>query len=276
MDLSLPELKSKLRGLDGLKIEDDPTRLDEILQKTGATIMEQSPRVPNLVAREEIAPESVPTSTNVVRAPRGGAIAMDSISQDPQIIPDWKLYEYVIRVDHGKDGLPIFEESRTKIDKKGAVASPQGVGFGQQWLIFSPARQNESRFRYLGGQKVNGHTTYAVAFAQQPSKVSIPGELKIEGQSYPLLYQGVVWIDQSTYRIVKLRTDLLAPIERIKLDSVTTTTSFSDTKVPGLEITLVMPKQVEITWNMDGRRTGEMHRYNNYRLFKATVRILPN
>ena len=112
--------------------------------------------------------------------------------------------------------------------------------------------------------------------AQQPSRVTVPGELKIEGQTYPLLYQGVVWVDQSTYRIVKLRTDLLAPIPNIKLDAVTTTTSFSDTNVPGLNITLVMPRQVEITWNKDGRRTGEMHRYNDFRLFKATVRILPN
>jgi hypothetical protein len=277
MNLSPSELKSKVRTLDGLKIEDDPTKLDDILQKTGATIMEQSPRVPNLVAHEEIAPESMPTSPEMVKTTsRGAVVVMDPISQEPQLIPDWKLYEYFIRVGHGEDGLPIFEETRTKIDKKGALASPQGVGFGQQWLMFSPARQSESRFRYLGVQKVNGHMTYVVAFAQQPSKVTVPGELKISGQSYPLLYQGVVWIDQSTYRIVKLRTDLLAPIAPIKLDEVTTTTNFSDTNVPGLNITLVMPKQVEITWNVDGRRTGEMHRYNDYRLFKATARILPN
>jgi len=83
-------------------------------------------------------------------------------------------------------------------------------------------------------------------------------------------------VDQSSYRIVKIRTDLLAPIARIKLDAVTTTTSFVDTKILGLNTTLVMPREVEIIWKRDGNQVGEMHRYFNYRLYHATARILPD
>jgi hypothetical protein len=92
----------------------------------------------------------------------------------------------------------------------------------------------------------------------------------------PLLYQGVAWIDQESYKIVRIGTDLLAPLPNIKLLQATSTVNFSVVEIPKFTESLWLPKSVELTWDLGGNRLGELHRYSKYRLFAATSRIIPN
>ena len=91
--------------------------------------------------------------------------------------------------------------------------------------MFVPTNQEESSFRYLGTQKVDKRATFAVGFAQDPKLVKVPGVIETERGEAPLLYQGVAWIDQETYKIVRMRTDVLAPLPSIKLLQATSTVS---------------------------------------------------
>jgi hypothetical protein len=142
--------------------------------------------------------------------------------------------------------------------------------------MFVPSNQGESSFRYLGTQKVEKRPTYVVAFAQDPKLVKVPGVIEVESGRVPLLYQGVLWIDQETYKIVRMRTDVLAPLSAIKLWQATSTVEFSEVTIPTFDARLWLPKTVEITWDLGGTRLGELHKYSNYRLFAATSRIVPN
>jgi hypothetical protein len=116
---------------------------------------------------------------------------------------------------------------------------------------------------------------YVVAFAQCPALVKTPGVISISGAKFPLLYQGILWIDQATYRIAGIRTDLLAPLPRIMLEQATSVLNFAEVKIPQVEGSLWLPKEVEITWTISGSRMGERHRYSNYHLFRATATIVP-
>jgi hypothetical protein len=189
---------------------------------------------------------------------------------------NWRRFEYLIMAEHQSDGSTVFDESRKDLDKSDRAAAPHGVGFGSLWLMFAPAHQKESSFRYLGTQKVDKRATFVVGFAQDPKLVKVPGMVKAESGEVPLLYQGIAWIDQETYKIVRLRTDLLAPLTAIKLWQATSTVNFSEVEIPKFETPLWLPKSVEITWDLNGNRLGELHRYSKYRLFAATARIVPN
>jgi hypothetical protein len=100
--------------------------------------------------------------------------------------------------------------------------APRGLGFAYQWLLFSAANQPEFRFRYLGRQTKDGKKTAVVAFAQIPGKVSRPASFQLNQKAVPFFFQGVLWVDQSTFDIVLLRTDLLAPVPRLNLRQMTT------------------------------------------------------
>jgi len=56
---------------------------------------------------------------------------------------------------------------------------------------------------------MDGHATVVLGFAQIPDKVKFPGEVTFLDASLPVLFQGIAWIDESDFRIVRLRTDLL-------------------------------------------------------------------
>jgi hypothetical protein len=280
-DDPIATMKLKVPQLDGLKADASQAELPTILNKAGAVIVAQMPRVPNLIAQEEVAQEAVTTTRISSSGARGtsawsGVAGMGGSSTDALVPQTWRRFEYLILAKHLGDGGTVFDESRKDLDKKDREPAPRGIGFGSLWLMFIPANQAESKFRYLGTQSVEKHPTYVVAFAQDPKLVKVPGVIETESGETPLLYQGVAWIDQETYKIVRIRTDVLAPLPKIKLWQATSTVSFSEVEIPKFDARLWLPKTVEITWDLGGNRLGELHKYSNYRLFAATSRIVPN
>jgi hypothetical protein len=281
-DDSIGTMKLKVSQLDGVKAEASQEKLPAILDKAGAAIVAQMPRVPNLIALEEVAqeqPQSSPAMGGAIgiRGAVNASIAAINPNGPADLVPQtWRRFEYLIMAQHQGDGGTVFDESRKDLDKSDRAAAPHGIGFGSLWLMFVPAKQGESSFRYLGTQKVDKRPTFVVGFAQDPKLVKVPGVIQTERGEVPLLYQGIAWIDQETYKIVRLRTDLLAPLPTIKLLQATSTIIFSEVEIPKFDALLWLPKTVEITWDLDGNRLGELHRYSKYRLFAATSRIVGN
>ena len=65
-------LKLKIKELDGLKPDGNQEQLAAILNKAGAVIVAQMPRVPNLIAREEVAQEQPQPPPALERSLRRG------------------------------------------------------------------------------------------------------------------------------------------------------------------------------------------------------------
>jgi hypothetical protein len=277
IDLPIPQLTKTVKELNGLKPQPDPGQLDTILQQTGEAINEQLPRVPNLLCREEIAEEtkpqlSAPTSVRISGSP--GASSM----QSPPAPDQWSTgnshrFEYIIRTSKEEDGSITLEETRQ--GKGPAVAAPRGTGFAALWMIFAPGNRAESTFRYLGSQKVEGRATQVIAFAQIPDKVRKPALIDTGAGMVPLLYQGFAWIDAENFHILRLRTDLRAPLPELNLKRITSTIDFSKVTIPQFPDALWLPRQVEILWQTNEIEAGEIHRYSKYQLFHATARIVP-
>jgi hypothetical protein len=155
-----------------------------------------------------------------------------------------------------------------------AAGAPSFQGFISAWVVFSSANQAESRFRYLGQQRVNGHTTYVLGFAQTPGSVESPGEIVVDSESIPMLLQGIAWIDQSDFRIVRLRTDLLAPLPLILVEKQTANILFGPVHIADLATEFWLPKAVNLQMEVGGQVVREEHNYSKYRLYQAKSRII--
>jgi len=175
-------------------------------------------------------------------------------------------------------GRLALSEYRTARNGKpvgqGAAGAPDFQGFISAWIAFSSANQAESRFRYLGQQRVNGHTTYVLGFAQTPGSVESPGEIVVDSESIPMLLQGIAWIDQSDFRIVRLRTDLLAPLPLILVEKQTANILFGPVHIAELATELWLPKAVNLQMEVRGQVVREEHNYSKYRLYQAKSRIV--
>jgi hypothetical protein len=265
-ELPIQRLKSAVPALKGIKYDPSQEQLPSILDHVAKTIADVLPRLPDLVSREEI---------YHFQSPRDAQGAGGLASEQP-----WsREFKYLILCHHNADGSTTIEESRT--DTKGRTAessgnftAPRGYGFAYQWLFFSAANQREFRFRSLGQQDRGGRKTYVLAFEQEPGKVTDPAYFQSGGKQAPFYFQGVLWVDQSSFDIVALRTDLLEPLPDLHLRQLTTELAFRSVPIRGYDAVFWLPSEVDISTDQGGGPVEENHRYSDYHLFHAEARIV--
>ena len=281
LDEPEPALVKIVPELRGLELDSGHDQLSAVLAGVGAQIKELLHEVPNLVSDETVDEESSIGSALTAGGPIGssnlsgaiGRLPADSSAGQSRL----QEFNYIVLV-HDTENKRILEEYRT--DRKGkAIAqgpgAPNSVGFVSLWVVFSPANADKSRFRYVGQQKIGEHNTFVVAFAQKPVAGSHPGEITLpQGGTIPLLHQGVAWIDESDFRILRLRTDLLAPQPQVGLKQLTAMIQFGSVRIAKLGAQLWLPREVKLNIEANGQVIHELHQYSQYRLYKAKSKIV--
>jgi hypothetical protein len=265
-EFPIQKLKGAVPALKGIQYEDSQAQLPAILSGVAKKIADVLPRLPNLVSRESIYGFQAPSDAPTTSGPSGSE-------------PWSREFKYLILSHHNANGSTTLEEVRTDskghtIDLLGQAAGPRGYGFAYQWLFFSNANQPEFRFRYLGEQEKGGRKTYVVAFAQDPRKVSQPAYFQVGGKTAPFYFQGVLWIDQASYDIVQIRTDLLAALPDLHLRQLTTELEFRSVPIHGYDAVFWLPSQVDISSDQGSGAIEENHRYSDYHLFHSESRIV--
>ena len=74
--------------------------------------------------------------------------------------------------------------------------------------------------------------------------------------------------------MIRLQTDLLAPLIGVHERKFRSEIDFSEVRIPARNLTLWMPNRVELNWEIDTEAGAELHRYSDWRLFGSTSRIL--
>ncbi len=262
LEKRIPELK----GLDSSGDED----VSALLLKVGSKVDELIDKVPDLTSDEKVVQIQQTGLQAACASHSGCAPTSGSRTQ--------KLYHYIILSRHTDDGR-VLEESRTNeqdqpVESQGAGA-PSFQGFVGSWIAFSPYNKGESRFRYLGEQKLGKKKTFVIAFAQIPGAVNLPGLMINGGRTIPILFQGIAWVDQEDFRILQLRTDILAPQLEVGLQKQTAMILFGPVDISQLNLKLWLPVGVDVSVENAGLNFEEQHAYSKYRMYHATIRLLP-
>jgi hypothetical protein len=272
LDEPLPQLKKAVHELGGLEPAPSQDQLADLLAKVGARADELLRKVPNLISDESVSE----TQWAVAQGDAAGCIgtgcsqfAMGRHSDRNQ------KFSYIIPAHPTQYGQLQLDEYRTGRNDKPVpqgTAAPKFQGFITTWLVFSSPNQAESRFRYLGQQNTDGHNTFVIGFAQIPGTIEYPGQFLTANGSIPMLLQGIAWIDQSDFRIVRLRTDLLAPQPQVQFQEQTSNIVFGPVKLADSELWL--PEAVDVEMEADGQYLQEQHQYSKYRLYAAKSKII--
>jgi len=233
----------------------DPSQLGSILRAVGEKIAELYRNLPDTVSIEKL---------EQARVNHAG---------EPDVVLRQKFH-YLCLIAAQPWG-PVIDEYRG--DSKGNLAVPSGLkqdlmltsGFVAAPLLLHPAYQDGSTFRYLGRQKTKGSTTYVVAFAQNPARARMYGSFK-SSKSYKLIYlQGLAWIDDTTHQVVRLKTDLLAPLPQIKLNQETTEINFREVGFDGSAQKFWLPCDVTVSIAWAGRHLRNRHQYSDFMVFNV-------
>jgi hypothetical protein len=268
------ELEKAIPDLHGLTPVSSQQDLPGLLDNVGNKTRDLLVQMPNLISREEIV-QAVHTGTSTTNRSRE--------------------FSYLILLSK-TSGSVTMTEYRTDVQNHQiapsgeAAEAPAAQGFALTWMYFHPTRRTESQFRYLGQQKVSRHKTYVVAFAQDPGMVKLPAEIRLRGKSFPMLYQGIAWVDASDFHIVRLRADLLAPQPEAHLQKLTMQVEFGEIRVSHVASRLWLPREATVEWlagDSSSRglldlgpatavsRGREQHSYSDYHVYEVEVKINP-
>ena len=252
-DQALDYLHHPPLDVEGLQPASDQAQLDPILSAVGKAVAESFVNFPNTSSLELIHQEKL---------------------QRKQKTPDTldQKFRYLCFAPVLSWG-PGFNEYRT--DLGGRQTTPAGLGdgfmltsgFAAAALVFHPQYQSQAEFRYLGRQKIDGRDTFLVAFAQQPAKAQFTGAFKSGDTFVTTFSQGLAWIDSKTYQITRLRSDLLKPVQELKLQRETTEIAYGEVHFKDKSTGIWVPQQVTVTVDWNGKHLRNQHRYSEFKLF---------
>jgi len=145
------------------------------------------------------------------------------------------------------------------------------ANFAGSWAYFNPSNQRESDFRYFGEESIRKQMCYVVGFAQKPEIARNVTTFESRNQSALILVQGLAWIEETAFQIVKIETWLLAPRTDIGLSSQETTVDYNPVTIAGPNNALWLPSEVTVLVHYHNLFVRNTHRYSRFKLFEVHV-----
>ncbi len=262
IDLPAKDVAEVMPELSGLEPALDQQQLPALLTRMGEGVEGAYLKFTEVIADEHVTEEQCDSSGSM----------KTTLSRD---------FGYLI-IPHNEAGNLRIDEFRVRPDGKPLPASDAGHNFRQgyaaMWALLTVGDLSGSRFRYLGEQQADGHATYVLGFGERPGWATVVGyeNIGLSGQRVLALYQGVVWVDKGTDKVLKMRAELLKPRLDVQLEMETTEIQFGEVHLSDPANTaLWVPLRVVVTTVWDGHPLREEHVYSNYRLPAANSVIVP-
>ena len=89
------------------------------------------------------------------------------------------------------------------------------------------------------------------------------------GPSYPVALRGRAWIAADTYQIVRMESDLVAPVPEIRLVADHMLVEYGPVRFQNRNVEMWLPQNAEVYFDWRGRRVHRRHSFSNYLLFSV-------
>lgn len=253
----LPDLLKVLPELKGLEAASSQEELPEILRRIGGNVESFFRTIPNTISQEDVREE---------RLGKDGKVA-HSLDQS---------FQYLILVKTREPDVDVTEYRGDSQGRMILVDNPEGrfmltAGFTSLSLIFHPAFQSNTNFRYLGRQSLHGHKTVVMAFAQTAQNARLLEQFSVGTTTGLILQQGVAWIDAESFQILRMRTDLLKAPSEFELQRQTTEVTYDKVEFKEEAWPVWLPREVAVTVELKDRSWHNLHRYSAFKLFRVTA-----
>lgn len=154
-----------------------------------------------------------------------------------------ELDHYVAQIELNPTGTYRVEEYRST---KGVSASPPLVDTGTAAfaLIFHPRHVEHFDIRCEGQTEIDGVPAWQVRFEETPDENEVFHSMRVDGRVYFLKLKGRAWIGADGYRVLRLQTDLIAPIPQIDLQVEHLDIAYAPVEFRKLKLQLWLPKRL--------------------------------
>jgi tetratricopeptide (TPR) repeat protein len=226
--------------------------LDDVLQKAGKRIEEFVSNVDRFTATESLKHESIN---------KWGFAAS----------PQTRKFDYVVSVEEIRPGFLGVEEYRkshgSPDDFPDGVAT---IGLPALVLIFHPYNAGSFEMTCEGLARWNGALGWQVHFRQRSDKPNTIRSYRIgNSPSHPVALRGRAWFAADSYQILRLETDLIAPMPEIRLVTDRSIIEYGPVHFQEGKVDMWLPQSAELYYDWKGRRSHRRHGFSNYLLFSV-------
>ncbi len=227
--------------------------LDEVVQNAGKRLEELVKNVDRFTATELVSDESI----NKWGQPSS---------------PEKAQFDYIVSMEETRRGALTVEEYRER--RAASKEFPEAVmtsGLPALVVIFHPYYAGNFEMTCEGLARWNGGLAWQVHFRQRKDKPNTIRSYRMgpEGQGYPVALKGRAWIAADSYQIVRLETNMVAPMPQIRLAAEHVNIEYAPVRFRNGALEMWLPANVEVYYDWKGRRVHRRHSFSNYLLFSV-------
>jgi tetratricopeptide (TPR) repeat protein len=225
---------------------------DELVQRTGLSTNHQLESLEKFLATEHIQHEEVN--------------AKGEVSQ----IRD-KSFQYLVFVQHEKDGLVFLDERRdggTKTDEFPTSLATVGlVSLGVD--VFQPGFAKALDFKCEGLGQWRGKAAWIVYFQQKPGVKSYLRLWETKTKTVEVPLKGRVWVAAGSYNVLHVESDLREPMKDLELTRDHLSIDYGPVSFANGDSELWLPWYADMYMELHGRRYHHSHTLTNFSLFSV-------
>jgi tetratricopeptide (TPR) repeat protein len=230
-----------------------PCALDEVIQNVGKRVRELVRNVDRFTATESLFHEPV------------NAWGFPAPSQT-------RKFNYVVSIQEVRPGMfAVYEYRGGDLSYDTFPGGMATLGLPALVLIFHPEGAVNYDMQCEGLAHWNGVLAWQVHFRQRPDKPIRDRAYRFggSGPAYPVALKGRAWIAADSYQIMRLETDLVAPLPEIRLFADHTAIEYSAVHFHKQNVDMWLPSTAEIFYDLKGRRVHRRHSFSSYMLFSV-------
>lgn len=186
--------------------------------------------------------------------------------------PETRKFNYVVSIEQYRPGY--FSVTEYRGNGYTPAQFPGGVethGLPTLSLIFHPNNAGNFAMSCEGLSQWNGKPAWQVHFRQRPDKPNTIRAYRFgeNGRSYDVALRGRAWIAADSYQIVRMETDLVAPLPQIRLLADHMLVDYGPVRFKNRNVEMWLPQNAEVYFDWMGKRVHRRHSFDNYMLFSV-------
>lgn len=179
-------------------------------------------------------------------------------------------FSYVAILERPRSDRIVVREVRRGYD---AATNPFGMALGEGLpaigLILASEYAGDFNFTCEGLSQWRGQPAWQLHFEQRPDREPRIHTWQVNGESYPMLLKGRAWISTGSFRLLRIETDLVRPVPKIKLDFEHMAIEYAPVDFISRKEELWLPASAEVYSRVRGRIYREDHHFSDFMLFSV-------
>jgi len=181
-----------------------------------------------------------------------------------------RTFQYMVSISEIRPGVLNVDEYRNgSLDQSQFPEHLSTIGLAVQMLVFHPVLRDDFQMTCEGLGDWHGQPAWQVYFRQRPDRPSRIRDFRQGGALFPVSLKGRAWIAVDSYEILRMETDLVRPMPKIRLLSEHVAIDYGPVEFPNRATQLWLPASADLYSDFHGHRFHRRHSYRDYLLFSV-------